>query len=86
MGEARRRGNRDERIAQAVARHQEIEARDSLIRQEARRREEDRIRNLPPEIRRELVLRRDKSHTNSLMLAAAMALAIPSVPGKSRGR
>ena len=90
MGEARRRGNREQRIAQAVHRHQEIEARQNFARQEARRVEEERIRNLPPEIRKEVMFRRASPKHRAAMLmgiAASGLLALPTIPEeKSRGR
>lgn len=77
MGEARRRGSREERIAQAVYRHQLQEAIDNLRRQEQRRTEEERIRNLPPAVRKEVLMRRGSQRHAALMTAAALALAVP---------
>jgi hypothetical protein len=79
MGQAKARGTREQRIAQAVYRHQQAEAHALQARKEAERREAERIAKLPPEIRKEVVMRRGKSHLNSILLAGVMAsLAVPT--------
>lgn len=77
MDEARRRGNREERVAQAVYRHQREEAKSLELRKERERAEYERIRNLSPEARKEILFRRASPKHTSLMLAVAAALAIP---------
>ena len=70
MGEARRRGTREQRVEQSVERKRlESEARAAAAA--ARAAEAERVRKLPPEVRKEMMFRRSKS-----MLARADMLAL----------
>lgn len=89
MGEARRRGTKDERIAQAVERERIASERRSeehrALMERQRQKQAERIAKLPPEARKEALLRRASPKHTALMAAAVMALAMPT-PGKPRGR
>lgn len=77
MGEAKRRGTREQRIEQAIERRK---AEDAAVLEASRVAEEayaEKIRNLPPEARKEVLMRR-ASPKRYALLAAALALSLPS--------
>ena len=79
MGEAKRRGSREQRIAQAVERRAQEDAARLEASRAAQAAEAERIRNLPPEQRKEAVLVAGGggSRRHGLLLAAALAASAP---------
>lgn len=88
MGEARRRGTKDERIEQAVKRERIESARRSeehrALMERQRQERAERIAKMPPAARREILLRRSSPKHAALMAAAALALAMPTLPPRKR--
>lgn len=81
MGEAKRRGTFEQRKDQAAEREaQEWAVREGMKRQREQA-EAERIRNLPPEERKEVILAGGNARAgrHSAMLAAVLALSLPSV-------
>lgn len=74
MGAAKRRGTREQRIEQAIARRQAEDAARSAAYKAQRQAEAERVRNLPPEERKAVIL--GGGGTSRAMLAATMALAL----------
>lgn len=81
MGEARRRGTREERVAQAIERELRSRQERAGVLKAAREAEAERVRNLPPEQRKEVILvgGAGSSSGRRLLLAAAMAAAGPAL-------
>lgn len=77
MGEAKRRGTREQRIAQSVERQKQEDAARSAEFQRLEAERRARLAALPPQERKEAVLRSRSGSNKRLMLAAALALAIP---------
>lgn len=78
MGEAKRRGTKADRVASAIERQRledEAERQGKLL---ALENEKERIRNLPPEIRKAVMMRRRSSKHMALTALAVAALAFPS--------
>lgn len=82
MGEAKRRGTLQDRIAQAAERKRLEDAarHEKYLQVEAERRA--KLAALPPEKRKEIILGSSRSRSRGLMLAAAMALALPPMRRK----
>lgn len=76
MGEAKRRGTLEQRIAQSVERQKIADAarREQFLREEEAR--QARLAALPPQQRREAVLM-GSGHHSRLMLVAALGIAAP---------
>lgn len=75
MGEAKRRGTLEQRIAQSVERKKSEDAARSAEFQRREAEHKARIAALPPQERKEAVLRSGTSHSR-LMLAAALAASL----------
>jgi hypothetical protein len=80
MGQAKRRGTREQRIAQAIERKQ---LEDAAFREEYQRREAERraeLAAMPPEERKQVILSERSPHSSRMLLAAmAGLLAMPRV-------
>lgn len=83
MGEAKRRGSRELRVAQAMSRRTAEQERLLAAQCADEAAYAERIRNLPPEQRKELLLRRPSPKHKALMMAAALAMAAPSTRSKN---
>lgn len=75
MGEAKRRGTLEQRIAQSVERRKVEDAARSV---EFKRREAERLAKLPPQERKDVILAGGGGrHHSRMMLAAALAASAP---------
>lgn len=75
MGEAKRRGNLEQRIAQSIERRK---AEDAARSAEFKRREAERLAKLPPQERKDVIVAGGSGrHHNRMMLAAALAASAP---------
>lgn len=74
MGAAKRRGTREQRIEQAIARRKIEDAARSAAYKAQRQAEAERVRNLPPQERKEVLLA--GGGVNNAMLLAALSGAL----------
>lgn len=77
MGEAKRRGTREQRVEQAIERRKVEAAEREAQRLREIREKHERVRNLPAEERKEAFLAGGSSSRHRLLLAAAMSAAAP---------
>jgi hypothetical protein len=75
MGEAKRRGTKEQRIAQSIERHQQEKTARALEQNAADKAFAERVRALPPEARKVVLLRRSSPKHRALIAAMAMALS-----------
>lgn len=86
MGEAKRRGTKEQRIAQSIERKAQEWAMREGMKQQAAKAEAERVRNLPPEERKAVIL--GGGHNRALLIAAAAGalaasgtiIAYPRIP------
>lgn len=80
MGEARRRGTRDERVAQSIARREAWEkqqaAERARLRAERQRLEAERLKLRSPQERKEAVFIANDRHATSALLHALLASSV----------
>lgn len=78
MGEAKRRGTRANRVVQAIERKRLEDAARSAEFQRKEAERKAKLAALPPEERKKVLFAGGSRH-NSLLMAAAMALAMPPI-------
>lgn len=76
MGAAKRRGTFEERRAQSIERKAQEWAIREGMKQQAAKAEAERLRNLPPEERKQVILAGGSARTHRALLMAAMATGL----------